>query len=274
MPDVTPSAPARVVRRALVVLPSLIVLTAVGLTTLIAASVQERHIRDDTAERVYDVAASLAELDDVRRTVASVAAAGTGTDLADARDLSAATTTLQPLADLVQRTAGVFYVVITDDEGVRITHPVPEQRGLQVETTNASVLAGTPFLGTETGPSGSSLRAKVPVREGDAVVGMVAVGVLESSILSDRDEALGDLLPWALGALVAGTLASSLLAAAIERRFRRLDALAAEQEQTARTMVALRDARRSMNATNSPAVRRVPASALGCGLSAVMPWSR
>ncbi|MBT9606906.1 ATP-binding protein [Microbacterium sp.] len=241
MPDVTPSVPARVVRRALVVLPSLIVLTAVGLTTLIAASVQERHIRDDTAERVYDVAASLAELDDVRRTVASVASAGTSTQLADARDLAAATTTLQPLADLVQRTAGVFYVVITDDEGVRITHPESGQRGLQVETTNASVLAGAPFLGTETGPSGSSLRAKVPVRDGDAVVGMVAVGVLESSILADRDEALGDLLPWALGALVVGTLASSLLAAAIERRFRRLDALAAEQEQTARTMVALRE---------------------------------
>lgn len=241
MPDLTPSVPARVIRRALVVLPSLIVLTAVGITTFIAASVQERHIRDDTAERVYDVASSLAELDEVRSAVASVSSIGTDARLADAGDLAGATTTLQPLADLIERTTGVFYVVITDDEGVRITHPLAEQRGRQVETTNASVLAGTPFLGTETGPSGSSLRAKVPVRDGDAVAGMVAVGVLESSILSDRDRALGDLLPWAVGALVAGTLASSVLAAAIERRFRRLDALAAEQEQTARTMAALRE---------------------------------
>ncbi|PVE71828.1 sensor histidine kinase [Microbacterium testaceum] len=234
-------ATARVVRRALVVLPSLIVLTAVGLTTVIAASVQERRIRDDTADRVFDVAAGLAELDDVRAAAASVSASGAPADLADAVDLAPATTVLQPLADLVERTTGVFYVVVTDDEGVRITHPDTAQRGRQVETANASVLAGTPFLGTETGPSGSSLRAKVPIRDGDAVVGMVAVGVLESRILSERDEALGALLPWSLGALVAGTLASSLLAAAIERRFRRADALAAEQEQTARTVTALRE---------------------------------
>lgn len=232
---------ARAVRRALVVLPSVIVLAAVGLTLVIAASAQERRIRADTVDRVFDVASGLAELDDVRTAVASVSGVGSVVDLADAADLRPASVVLQPLADLVERTTGVFYVVITDDEGVRITHPEQEQRGRQVETTNASVLAGTPFLGTETGPSGSSLRAKVPIRDGDEVVGMVAVGVLESSILSERNEALGAILPWGLGALVAGTLASSVLAAAIERRFRRLDALAAEQEQTSRTMGALRE---------------------------------
>lgn len=235
------SPTSRALRWGLVVLPSVIVLTTVGLTTVIAASVQERRIRDATAERVSDVAASLAELDEVRGTVASVSSIGTPGELADAVDLAAATTALQPLTDLIERTTGVFYVVITDDEGVRITHPDADQRGRQVETTNASVLTGTPFFGTETGPSGSSLRAKVPVRDGDAIVGMVAVGVLEASILSERDEALGDLLPWAMGALVAGTLMSSVLAGLIERRFRRLDALAAEQEQTARTMAALRE---------------------------------
>lgn len=235
------STAARAARWGLVVLPSVIVLAAVGLTTVIAAGVQERRIHDDTAQRVSEVATSIAELDEVRGTVASVSPAGSATDLADAADLAPATAALQPLTDLIERTTGVFYVVITDDEGVRITHPSADQRGRQVETANASVLAGTPFFGVETGPSGSSLRAKVPVRDGGDVVGMVAVGVLQSSILTERDEALGELMPWALGALVAGTLASSVLAALIERRFRRLDALAAEQEQTARTMAALRE---------------------------------
>ncbi|MFZ8756240.1 sensor histidine kinase [Microbacterium sp. HMH0099] len=235
------STAARAARWGLVVLPSVIVLAAVGLTTVIAAGVQERRIHDDTAQRVSEVATSIAELDEVRGTVASMSPAGSATDLADAADLAPATAALQPLTDLIERTTGVFYVVITDDEGVRITHPSADQRGRQVETANASVLAGTPFFGVETGPSGSSLRAKVPVRDGGDVVGMVAVGVLQSSILTERDEALGELMPWALGALVAGTLASSVLAALIERRFRRLDALAAEQEQTARTMAALRE---------------------------------
>jgi len=235
------STAARAARWGLVVLPSVIVLAAVGLTTVIAAGVQERRIHDDTAQRVSEVATSIAELDEVRGTVASMSPAGSATDLADAADLAPATAALQPLTDLIERTTGVFYVVITDDEGVRITHPSADQRGRQVETANASVLAGTPFFGVETGPSGSSLRAKVPVRDGGDVVGMVAVGVLQSSILTERDEALGELMPWAVGALVAGTLASSVLAALIERRFRRLDALAAEQEQTARTMAALRE---------------------------------
>ncbi|MFF0910848.1 sensor histidine kinase [Microbacterium enclense] len=235
------STAARAARWGLVGLPSVIVLAAVGLTTVIAAGVQERRIHDDTAQRVSEVATSIAELDEVRGTVASMSPAGSATDLADAADLASATAALQPLTDLIERTTGVFYVVITDDEGVRITHPSADQRGRQVETANASVLAGTPFFGVETGPSGSSLRAKVPVRDGGDVVGMVAVGVLQSSILTERDEALGELMPWALGALVAGTLASSVLAALIERRFRRLDALAAEQEQTARTMAALRE---------------------------------
>ena len=232
---------ARVARWGLVALPSVIVLSTVGITTVIAAAVQERHLRDDTAQRVSAVADSLAELDDVRSTVASVSDRGSADDLADAVDLASATTSLQPLADLVEQTACVFYVVITDDEGVRITHPEPGQRGHQVETANASVLAGTPFLGTETGPSGSTLRAKVPIRDGGTVVGMVAVGVLESSIRSQRDEGLTDLLLWALGALIVGTLASAVLAVLIERRFRLLDALAAEQEQTGRTMTALRE---------------------------------
>lgn len=113
---------------------------------------------------------------------------------------------------------------------------------MQVSTTNESVLAGEEFLGTETGPSGRSLRAKVPVHgDGDRVIGMVAVGVLESSLSAQRDEALGDLLPWIIGALVVGTLASSAVGAAIERRFRRLDEQAAEHEHVRRTATALQE---------------------------------
>lgn len=237
-----PASPRRAARLALVMLPSVIVLVTVGLTTLVAAWGQERSIREDTADDVFDVAESLAQLQDVRTTLTAARDAGTPDEPANRTDLAAATSALQPLADLVQSAAGVYYVVITDDEGVRITHPLREERGVRVDTTADSVLEGTPFLGTEVGASGPSLRAKVPVRDaaGD-VVGMVAVGVLESSIASERDDALGELLPWTLGALVIGTLASSAVAAAIERRFRRADAVAAEQERMIRTTAALRE---------------------------------
>jgi len=232
----------RALRLVLLVLPSVVTLAALSATLAVAMTVQERTIRDATAERVMGVAESLADLADVRTTLATVTDAGTPADLADAADLAAATTALQPIAELVGESAGVYYVVITDDEGVRITHPLASERGVQVETTNSSVLGGETFLGTERGASGPSLRAKVPVRASDGtVVGMVAVGVLESSIAADRDAALAALLPWGIGALVVASLASSALTAMVERRFRRADAVAAENAQMRRTTVALRE---------------------------------
>lgn len=232
----------RALRLVLLVLPSVVTLAALSATLAVAMTVQERTIRDATAERVIGVAESLADLADVRTTLATVTDAGTPADLADAADLAAATTALQPIAELVGESAGVYYVVITDDEGVRITHPLASERGVQVETTNSSVLRGETFVGTERGASGPSLRAKVPVRASDGtVVGMVAVGVLESSIAADRDAALAALLPWGIGALVAASFASSALTAMVERRFRRADAVAAENAQMRRTTVALRE---------------------------------
>ncbi|MFS0712387.1 ATP-binding protein [Microbacterium sp. 2P01SA-2] len=233
---------ASAARLVLLVLPSVVTLAALSATVAIALAAQERTIREATSERVLEVASSLADLPEVRDAVAGAVSAGSPTALADATDLAPATAILQPIAELVGEAAGVYYVVITDDEGVRITHPLASERGVQVETANASVLAGDTFVGTEVGASGPSLRAKVPVRDaGGTPIGMVAVGVLESQIAGELDEAVGALLPWAIGALVVATLASSILTAAVERRFRRMDVIAAEHAQMRRTATALRE---------------------------------
>ena len=231
-------------RLGLLLLPSLIVLACVGVTASIALSVQERGIREATAERVSDVATSLSELDQVRTAIAGEGDRPRAEQSEAERDavLAAATRELQPLADVVSRAAGVDYVVIADDRGMRATHPDPEKRGGRVSTDHAGVLAGKKYLGTEAGTLGPTLRAKVPVRAADGtVIGVVSVGILETRIAAEFDEALGRLLPWAVGALIAGTLASSLIAAAIERRFRLLDETAREAEQLARTATALQE---------------------------------
>lgn len=239
MPFTVRASAARLV---LLVLPSVVTLAALSATVATALAAQERTIREATTERVLEVASSLADLPEVREAVTGAMSAGSPSVLADAADLAPATAILQPIAELVGEAAGVYYVVITDDEGVRITHPLASERGVQVETANASVLAGETFVGTEVGASGPSLRAKVPVRGSDGTpIGMVAVGVLESQIAGELDEAVGALLPWAIGALVVATLASSILTAAVERRFRRLDVIAAEHAQMRRTATALRE---------------------------------
>ena len=145
----TADAPPRVRVALVVIVQCTIVLLCVLITTAVAAVVQERSLRTATAERVLDVSRSLAALDQVRAGVQ----AGT----------PAAASELQQLADLLEEAAGVDYVVITDADGIRLTHPTPGERGDPVSTDPAGVLAGEVFVGTETGTLGPTLRAKVPV---------------------------------------------------------------------------------------------------------------
>ncbi|MDQ1075670.1 MULTISPECIES: ATP-binding protein [Microbacterium] len=220
-------APVRVRLAVLLALQCTVVLVCVLATTLVAMSVQERSIRAATEERVLDVARSLVELDQVQRAVLL--------------DTAAATADLQPLADVVAAASGVDYVVVTDVRGIRLTHPNPAERGRTVSTDATAVLAGETFLGTEIGTIGPSLRAKVPVRAADAVVGTASVGVLESEISRSFDEAVGGMLPWVVGSIVLGVVLSGLLTAALRRRVRRLEADARELETQRRISGALRE---------------------------------
>lgn len=228
MPITRPDrAPVRVRLAVLLALQCTVVLVCVLATTLVAMSVQERSIRAATEERVLDVATSLVELDQVQRAVLF--------------DTAAATAELQPLADVVAAASGVDYVVVTDVRGIRLTHPNPAERGRTVSTDATAVLAGETFIGTETGTIGPSLRAKVPVRAADAVVGTASVGVLESEISRSFDEAVGGMLPWVAGSIVLGVVLSGLLTAALRRRVRRLEADARELETQRRISGALRE---------------------------------
>lgn len=210
-----------------VLLQCLIVLACVGVTTAIAVDVQERSIRSATAERVLDVAYSLAELDQVHEAI--------GLERAEA------TAQLQPLATLIEEAAGVDYVVIADVEGVRLTHPVPAQRGEVVSTDPAEVLAGEVFLGTEEGTLGPTLRAKVPVVVGGEIVGAASVGILESEIAAQFTQAWSSLMPWVIASALLGALLSGILSAVLNRRIAGLERQVQELGVQRRIAEALRE---------------------------------
>ncbi|MFG6476968.1 ATP-binding protein [Microbacterium sp. P06] len=211
----------------ILVMQCIVVLACVAVTTLVALAVQERSIRLATTDRVLDVSRSLADLEQVRAAVQD--------------DTPAAMRELQPLADILQEASGVDYVVITDAAGMRLTHPTLDQRGLPVSTDASAVLAGETFVGTETGTLGPTLRAKVPVYDGDDVVGTASVGILESRIAGDLDAAVGGLLPWVLGSVVIGCFVSALLTGALRRSIRRLEERARDSETQRQIAEALRD---------------------------------
>lgn len=215
----------RLGRTPILIVQCCIVVACVAMTTIAAMWVQEQQLRAATEERVLAVARSLAELDQVQDVI--------GDD--DAGQV------LQPLADIIAQSTGVDYVVITDDAGIRLTHPTRALRGQPVSTDPTAVLAGEEFLGIETGTIGSTLRSKVPIWRDGTVVGTASVGILESELAADRRASLFALLPWVLGATVVGTFAAALLTRGLNSRVLRLEAEVSELDVQRRLAKALRD---------------------------------
>lgn len=202
-----------------------IVVSCVALTTYAASRAQEQHVREATTERVLAVAHSLAELEQVRETIGR----------ANAR------AQLQPLSELIQQASGVDYVVISDADGIRVTHPTPGERGLPLSTDPTGVLAGDTFVGTQEGTLGRTLRAKVPVYRDGEVIGAASVGVLEQEIAADLRSSLVAMAPWVLVAVLVGVIGAALVSRAVGVRVRRLEAENAELGEQRRLSRALRE---------------------------------
>ena len=68
---------------------------------------------------------------------------------------------LQRLADAVIEHEQAYFVVITEDRGLRLSHPNPEELGKMV-STDPVALKGIEDVSREHGTLGESVRAKVP----------------------------------------------------------------------------------------------------------------
>ncbi|WP_423462633.1 sensor histidine kinase [Promicromonospora sp. MS192] len=199
---------AMTLRVQLLALQVVIVLVLVCTTGLVASTLQERQLREAYADRMTGVAQSVARLPAIH-------------DAFDDEDPSA---TIQPIAEVIREASEVTYVVVTDDHGVRYSHPDPEEIGRPVSTDPSVPLSGQIWTGTQTGTLGTSWRVKVPVY-GDAaddaspapVIGTASVGILESELRADLTDDRG----WLLGALAAATVVGVLCAAWVTRLVRR-----------------------------------------------------
>jgi two-component system CitB family sensor kinase len=127
---------------------------------------------------------------------------------------------LERRAENVRLRTDSLFVVITDDKGIRLAHPDPQQIGKRVSTPAEEALAGKDVISAvETGTLGVSVRSKTPIRTADnRVIGEVSVGF----DIGDPTGVLNQLLlitgGFAIGALLLGAGASALL----NRRLRRV----------------------------------------------------
>lgn len=171
----------------------------------------------DAEHQALSIARSVAAEDDVRAAVAGLADAGP--DDLDPGVLASGE--LQTSAEDVRRRTDSLFVVITDDAGLRLSHPNPAQLGRPVSTDPTEALAGREVTSQERGTLGHSARAKVPVYapgSDTAVVGAVSVGISREDVLATLEQDITPVAATAVGALALGAAAST----AIARRLKRL----------------------------------------------------
>lgn len=185
-----------------------IVLGVVGVTGFVALEMRQQQIRDAHEDRMIGVAQSVGRLPAVQEAMARP-------------DPAAA---IQPIAEVIRRASDVTYVVVTDAEGIRYSHPDPARIGEKVSTDPSVPLSGRTFVGTQQGTLGESWRVKVPLFNADgAVIGTVSVGTLEAELRREFYAGLPGLLGWLLGAVVVGTLAALGVSRLVWRRIHRLE---------------------------------------------------
>ena len=183
---------------ALQTLVMLIVVLGAGGT---AAWVQERIIRDAYVDRMIAVAQSVAQLPSVRYALDDV-------------DPSLV---IQPIAELTREASDVTYVVVSDEHGIRASHPNTALIGERVSTEPDAILSGEMYVGTQTGTLGESWRVKVPIIADDGtIMGQVSVGTLESQLRGE----FFDSLWWLTGAIALAAIVGVLLNAWIANYMR------------------------------------------------------
>jgi two-component system CitB family sensor kinase len=119
-------------------------------------------------------------------------------------------------AERVRRLTGALYVVVTDDQGIRFSHPTTSNVGRRVSTSPDAALSGREVVAVEKGTLGYSARGKVPLYDDSGrIVGEVSVGIATSEVAHEAGTltavlALVALVPLAVGLVGALTLARRL----------------------------------------------------------------
>ncbi len=128
------------------------------------------------------------------------------------------TAVLQPRAEATREATGVDFVVVTNADGIRYTHPKPDRIGKKFVGNIAPALAGRTVTEEIEGTLGPLVQAVVPVKAPDGkVVGLVSAGITTENVggLADRQ------LPLVLMAAGVGLALATAGTALVSRRLLR-----------------------------------------------------
>jgi serine phosphatase RsbU (regulator of sigma subunit)/PAS domain-containing protein/anti-sigma regulatory factor (Ser/Thr protein kinase) len=133
------------------------------------------------------------------------------------------TAVLQPKAEASRERSGVDFIVVTNTDGIRYTHPLPDRIGKKFVGDLAPALAGEVVTEKITGTIGPLVQAQVPVIGSDgAVVGVVSAGITIEHVSGVVEEQFPLLFGAAGGVLVLATGGTALVSRRLRRQTRGL----------------------------------------------------
>ncbi|GAA1598944.1 sensor histidine kinase [Kribbella hippodromi] len=174
------------------------------LCLLVSSLVLRNDLEGQYEQRALAVARSVAQDPRIAATVTSSKPSLTGP--------------VQDEAERVRLATGALYVVVTNKDGIRFSHPTESEVGQLVSTDPSDALAGRDVVLIQRGTLGDSARGKVPLRDAKGqVVGEVSVGMAMSDVNGRLQKLLLVLALVMVPVLVIGMLGVVALSRALRR---------------------------------------------------------
>lgn len=111
---------------------------------------------------------------------------------------------VQNFTERVRLKTGLLFITVMNNEGVRYSHPIPENIGRKFLGGDEKLVLteGETYVSEGEGHLGKSVRGFTPVYKDGVQVGAVAVGVLKRDIRSEVVEFFNGLIPVFMGVLI------------------------------------------------------------------------
>jgi two-component system, CitB family, sensor kinase len=111
---------------------------------------------------------------------------------------------VQNFAERVRLKTGLLFITIMDNEGVRYSHPIPDNIGRKFLGGDEKLALenGETYISEGEGHLGKSIRSFVPIYKDGVQVGAVSVGILKRDLKEEVREYVVDLIPVFIGVLI------------------------------------------------------------------------
>ncbi|MFI9274084.1 SpoIIE family protein phosphatase [Kitasatospora sp. NPDC052896] len=134
------------------------------------------------------------------------------------------TAILQPITEATRKQAGVDFIVVMNDQGIRYTHPLPSEIGKRFVGTIGPSLAGHVYTESVHGPLGHEVQATVPIDAPDgSVVGLVSAGLKVHNVTAAGNRQLPLILGTGAAAVGVATVCTALTTRRLKRQTHGLD---------------------------------------------------